>query len=75
MKWFINTFLKSFKAGETKISEKQYRIFEKYLKHESKDGYISGYMDEIEGFKIKAYEWASISGIKYYVDITEKGRA
>lgn len=69
MNWFINTFLSSFKKGETRISEKQFNIFMKYLKNEYETGYISGKKDTINGLKINAYEWGCISGRQYFVVI------
>lgn len=66
--WFKDTFLKSFKEGETQITEKQYNIFVNNLKgDEFIDGYIAGYTDIIEGYKYKAYTWDCISGVRYYI--------
>lgn len=67
--WFRNTFLKSFKEGETQITEKQYKVFAKNLKgDEFIDGYIAGYTDIIDGFKLKAYSWETVNGTKYYIE-------
>lgn len=66
--WFKDTFLKSFKEGETQITEKQYNVFAKNLKDgEFIDGYIAGYTGIVDGFKYKAYVWDCISGIRYYI--------
>ena len=69
MEWFKNTFLKSFKEGETQISEKQFWIFCKYLTTSFETDYTYGYIDTIDGLKIKAYEWACKGGARYYVEI------
>lgn len=65
--WFIS-FLCSFKEGESRISEKQFNIFAKYLGEEFRDGYISGYRGEVEGYRIKAYRWDSVAGARWFVD-------
>ena len=70
MKWFIDIFLKSFNDGETRISEKQYNIFCKYLKERFVCGYIEGVSAVINGKRIKAYEWSSVAGRQYFVEIT-----
>ena len=70
MEWFKNVFLPSFKTGETRISEKQYNIFMKYLHvDEYETGYVRGKKDTIDGVKINAYEWSSVYGLQYYVVI------
>ncbi len=70
MEWFKNVFLASFKKGETRITEKQFNIFMKYLKgNYYENGYISGKKDIIDGLKINAYEWGSIAGQQYFVVI------
>ena len=71
MKWFKEVFLKSFKTGETSISKKQYDIFMKYMKDEFEDGYIRGKRQIIDSLKVKAYEWFTIYGSRYYVQIEE----
>ena len=72
MKWFKEVFLQSFEIGkELNISEKQYRIFEKYLKNETEDGYLIKIFDTIDGKKIVAYDWASVGKHRYYLRITE----
>lgn len=55
--WFLNTFLKSFKEGETRISEKQFAIFEKYLIEDTNPINISTvFYGYIKDYKITAIE-------------------
>ena len=70
MKWFINVFLKSFNNGETRISEKQYNIFCKYLKERFSSGYIEGFTGVVDGKTVKAYEWNCVTGRQYFVEIS-----
>lgn len=66
--WFKDIFLKSFKEGETQITEKQYNVFANNLKgDEFIDGYIAGYTGIVDGFKFKAYTWDFVGGTRYYV--------
>ena len=67
--WFKNTFLASFKRGDTRISEKQFRIFEKYLDDDFVDGYIAGVRGIVDGKKITAYEWHRVGYTQYFVEI------
>ena len=69
MKWFMNTFLPSFKDGETRISEKQFNIFCRYCKNVYERGFTEYHETIIAGRKIRAYEWACITGVQYYVII------
>lgn len=68
-KWFLNTFLPSFKEGDTQITEKQYNVFVSNLKgKEFIDGYISGYMKTVNGYKLKVYSWQTVNGTRYYIE-------
>jgi hypothetical protein len=49
--WFLNTFLKSFKEGETSISPKQAEIVKKYLALKYEGIYGSEYEAYINNFK------------------------
>lgn len=66
--WFKDIFLKSFKDGEQRISEKQYYIFTRYLKVQFIDGYTEGVKDEIDGYKITATLWHCITGDRFYLN-------
>lgn len=66
--WFKDIFLKSFKEGETQITEKQYNVFVRNLKgDEFIDGYIAGYTNILDDFKYKVYAWFCVSGTRYYI--------
>lgn len=70
MKWFKEVFLPSFETEkELNISEKQFRIFERYLKNEKEDGYLVTIFDVIDGKKIIATDWASVGKHRYYLKI------
>ena len=70
MKWFKEVFLPSFETGkELNITEKQFEIFERYLKHSKEDGYLYTVYDEFDGMKIEAYEWSCVGKHRYYVTI------
>ena len=70
MKWFKETFLRSFETGkEIRISEKQFCIFEKYLPSNKEQGYIYKVYGTIDGMKIEAIDWACVGGHRYYVTI------
>lgn len=77
MKWFKEVFLKSFEVGiEIRISEKQFRIFEKYLKESPYGmGYDGKYTFQVEGkidgAKVVAYEWFCVGKHQFFVKITE----
>ena len=71
MKWFKDVFLPSFEQGkEVIISEKQFRIFEKYLKNEKEVGYLYTVYDIIDNLKIEASEWCTVGKHRYYLTIT-----
>ena len=72
MKWFTDVFLRSFETGkEIQITEKQFLIFEKYLK-ESKDiGYTYNLYGTVNNLKIHVYEWACVGKHRYYAIIEE----
>lgn len=78
MKWFKEVFLPSFEVGkEIKISEKQFRIFERYLGESPLGmGYDGKYTFQVEGIidglKVVAYEWFCVGKHQYFVKITEK---
>lgn len=75
MKWFKEVFLPSFEQGkEVNISEKQFRIFEKYLKNEKEVGYLYTIYDIIDGLKIEAYEWCTVGKHRYYLTITKQDK-
>lgn len=70
MKWFKEIFLPSFEKGkEIQISEKQFRIFERYLKENKDIGYTYNLYGNIDGLKIHAYEWSCVGKHRYYVTI------
>lgn len=75
MKWFKEVFLKSFETGkELRISEKQFRIFEKYLTESPIGmGYNGKYTFQVEGKidnkKIIAYEWFCVGKHQFFVKI------
>ena len=72
MKWFKEVFLPSFEQGkEVNISEKQFRIFEKYLKNEKGNGYLYTVYDVIDGLKIEASEWCTVGKHRYYLTISQ----
>lgn len=70
--WFCN-FFTTFKEGESRISEKQFNVFAKYLDEEFRDGYISGYRDTVEGYTVKAYRWDCKGGVRYYLEKCKAG--
>lgn len=73
MKWFKEVFLPSFETGrEIQITEKQFRIFERYLKESKETGYVYNLYGTIDNFKIHAYEWACVGKHRYYVTINKK---
>lgn len=80
MKWFKETFLKSFEIGkELRISEKQFRIFEKYLKESPLGmGYDGKYIFQVEGkfddlkLKVVAYEWFCVGKHQFFVKINKQ---
>lgn len=74
MKWFTKTFLPSFKIGETKITEKQFFIFTKYLKERIENDYTEEYRGIVEDKKICAYVWDSVAGTQYFVRIQEANK-
>lgn len=70
MEWFKNVFLPSFETGkEIPISEKQFRIFERYLKESKENGYTYDLYGTVNDLKIHAYEWSCIGKHRYYVII------
>ena len=70
MKWFKEVFLASFEKGkELNISEKQFRIFERYLKNSKESGYLYIVYDVIDGMQIEAVEWSCIGKHRYYLTI------
>ena len=72
MNWFINVFLPSFQIGkEVRITEKQFGIFQKYLKPKNSNfnGYTEEYFDTINGLRILAYVWSSKAGDQYFLKI------
>lgn len=75
MKWFKDIFLKSFEIGkELRISEKQFRIFEKYLKESPRNmGYDGKTTFQVEGIidglTIVAYEWFCYGKHQFFVTI------
>ena len=70
MKWFKEVFLPSFATGkELQISEKQFRIFERYLKGTKEDGYIYKVFGTVDEIKIEAVDWACVGKHRYYVTI------
>lgn len=70
MKWFKEVFLPSFEEGkEINITEKQFRIFERYLKNSKEDGYLFTVYDIIDGKRIEASEWACVGKYRYYLII------
>ena len=77
MKWFKEVFLKSFEAGkEIRITEKQFRIFERYLKESPYGiGYDGKTIFQVEGIidnlKIVAYEWFCIGKHQFFVTIKQ----
>lgn len=72
MKWFKEIFLPSFEKGkEIRISEKQFRIFERYLKESKEDGYVYKIWGKVNNLKVEAIDWACIGGHRYYVTIQE----
>ena len=79
MKWFKEIFLKSFETGkELRISEKQFRIFERYLKESPYGmGYDGKYTFQVEGIvdglKVVAYEWLCYGRHQFFVTINVKG--
>lgn len=72
MEWFKNVFLNSFERNkEINISEKQFGIFERYLKNTKETGYLYTVYGTVENIKIEAYEWACVGKHRYYAKITE----
>lgn len=69
MKWFSGVFLQSFKDGETRISEKQFDIFCKYLHTVYEMGYTEYHEGIINNKRVRAYVWDCITGPRYYVII------
>lgn len=72
MKWFTEVFLLSFKLGETRITEKQFNIFARYLPEEVETSTSLNYKGIINGKKVWAQEWACKTGTRYYVTIEEE---
>lgn len=79
MKWFKEVFLKSFVTGkELRISEKQFRIFEKYLDESPYnmmyDGKTTFQVDGIiDGLRVVAYEWFCYGRHQFFVTIKNVG--
>lgn len=77
MKWFKEVFLKSFEVGrEIRISEKQFRIFERYLDEPpyglGYDGRFTFRVEgKIDGLKVVAYEWFCVGRHQFFVKITQ----
>lgn len=72
MKWFKEVFLPSFEQGrEVNISEKQFKIFEKYLKHEKETDYLYTVYDVVDGLNIEASEWCTVGKHRYYLTISQ----
>lgn len=71
MKWFTDKFLPSFKDGETRISEKQFNIFCRYLKDTYERGYTEYHSGKVNNKLVRAYEWNCITGTQYFVIIQD----
>lgn len=71
MKWFTEVFLPSFKAGETRITEKQFMIFARYLTESFSTGTSLNYKGVVNGKKIWAQEWVCKGGTRWYVTVEE----
>lgn len=75
MKWFTEIFLKSFEIGkEIRITEKQFRIFEKYLSESPRNMSYDGKTTfQVEGIinnlRIVAYEWFCVGKHQFFVTI------
>lgn len=75
MKWFKEVFLKSFETEkEIRISEKQFRIFEKYLSESPRnmmyDGKTTFQVEGIiENLKVVALEWFCVGKHQFFVTI------
>lgn len=73
MTWFKTVFLPSFETGrEIQISEKQFRIFERYLPKNKESGYLYTVYGKVDNFNIEAYEWSSVGKHRYYVTIKKE---